>query len=95
MSQASAGLWQIWKIFDPRRALIALFAFLGVLGLLIHFILLSTANFNWLDTAYATPVISRPAVKAVPVVAAPAVVKVAPVVAKPAAPVVVAPAPAK
>ena len=52
---------KLWLIFDPRRALIALFAFLGVLGLLIHFILLSTANFNWLDTAYAKPVISHPA----------------------------------
>ena len=52
---------KLWLIFDPRRALIALFGFLGVLGLLIHFILLSTANFNWLDTAYSTPVISHPA----------------------------------
>jgi hypothetical protein len=31
---------------------------------LIHLILLSTANFNWLDTAYATPVISYPAAAA-------------------------------
>jgi light-harvesting complex 1 alpha chain len=52
---------KIWQLFDPRRTLVALFAFLTVLGLLIHLILLSTANFNWLDTAYATPVISYPA----------------------------------
>ncbi|SDX04719.1 light-harvesting antenna LH1, alpha subunit [Thiocapsa roseopersicina] len=39
---------KIWQIFDPRRTLVALFGFLMVLGLLIHFILLSTADFNWL-----------------------------------------------
>jgi light-harvesting complex 1 alpha chain len=55
------NMYKIWKIFDPRRTLVALFGFLAVLGLLIHLILLSTANFNWLDTAYATPVISYPA----------------------------------
>jgi light-harvesting complex 1 alpha chain len=36
-------------IFDPRRALVALFIFLFVLALLIHFILLSTDRFNWLE----------------------------------------------
>jgi light-harvesting complex 1 alpha chain len=40
---------KIWMIFDPRRMLIALFAFLFVLALLIHFILLSTDRFNWLQ----------------------------------------------
>lgn len=40
---------KIWQIFDPRRTLVALFGFLFVLGLLIHFILLSTAEFNWLS----------------------------------------------
>ena len=33
----------------PRRTLIALFTFLFALALLIHFILLSTDRFNWLD----------------------------------------------
>jgi len=42
-------MWRIWMIFDPRRALVALFIFLFVLALLIHFILLSTDRFNWLD----------------------------------------------
>jgi len=42
-------MWRIWKLFDPRRTLIALFTFLFVLALLIHFILLSTDRFNWLD----------------------------------------------
>ncbi|MEX6504844.1 light-harvesting antenna LH1, alpha subunit [Jiella sp. M17.18] len=41
-------MWRMWLLFDPRRALIGLFTFLLVLALLIHFILLSTARFNWL-----------------------------------------------
>ena len=42
-------MWRIWLLFDPRRALVALFTFLFVLALLIHFILLSTDRFNWLE----------------------------------------------
>ncbi|MDM0113797.1 light-harvesting antenna LH1, alpha subunit [Variovorax sp. J22R133] len=42
-------MWRIWLIFDPRRTLIALFTFLFVLALVIHFILLSTDRFNWLE----------------------------------------------
>jgi light-harvesting complex 1 alpha chain len=42
-------MYRIWQIFDPRRALVGLFAFLFVLALLIHFILLSTARYNWLE----------------------------------------------
>ncbi|HTI30812.1 MAG TPA: light-harvesting antenna LH1, alpha subunit [Sphingomonas sp.] len=48
-------MWRIWLIFDPRRALVALFIFLFVLALLIHFILLSTDKFNWLDGPHAAP----------------------------------------
>jgi light-harvesting complex 1 alpha chain len=40
---------RIWMIFDPRRTLLALFTFLLVLALTIHFILLSTNRYNWLD----------------------------------------------
>ena len=40
---------KVWLIFDPRRILIALAAFLFVLALLIHFILLSTPRYNWLS----------------------------------------------
>ncbi|RKT43376.1 light-harvesting antenna LH1, alpha subunit [Thiocapsa rosea] len=39
---------KVWQIFDPRRTLVGLFSFLLVLGLLIHFILLSSPGFNWL-----------------------------------------------
>jgi light-harvesting complex 1 alpha chain len=42
-------MWRMWLLFDPRRTLIALFIFLFVLALLIHFILLSTDRFNWLE----------------------------------------------
>ena len=42
-------MWRIWTLFDPRRTLIALFTSLFVLALVIHFILLSTDRFNWLD----------------------------------------------
>lgn len=42
-------MWRLWLLFDPRRALVALFVFLFVLALLIHFILLSTDRFNWLE----------------------------------------------
>ncbi len=60
-------MWRIWLIFDPRRALVALFIFLFVLALLIHFILLSTNKFNWLDgphtasTAAMAPAAPAPA----------------------------------
>ena len=48
-------MWRIWQLFDPRRALIGLFAFLFTLALLIHFILLSSPRYNWIDGAQATP----------------------------------------
>jgi light-harvesting complex 1 alpha chain len=42
-------MYKMWLLFDPRRALVALFIFLFALALLIHFILLSTDRFNWLE----------------------------------------------
>ena len=42
-------MWRMWLLFDPRRTLIALFTFLFVLALVIHFILLSTNRFYWLE----------------------------------------------
>lgn len=47
-------MYKIWLIFDPRRALVALFAFLIVLALIIHMTLLSTDRFNWLETSAAS-----------------------------------------
>jgi light-harvesting complex 1 alpha chain len=42
-------MYKVWLLFDPRRALVALSAFLFVLALIIHFICLSTDRFNWLE----------------------------------------------
>ena len=42
-------MWRMWQTFDPQRVLTALGVFLFVLAILIHFILLSTDRFNWLD----------------------------------------------
>jgi light-harvesting complex 1 alpha chain len=44
-------MWRIWLLFDPRRALVALAVFLFTLALLIHFILLSSPKYNWIDGA--------------------------------------------
>ncbi len=41
-------------LFDPRRILVAMGTFLFGLAILIHFILLSTDKFNWLDGAKKT-----------------------------------------
>jgi light-harvesting complex 1 alpha chain len=49
----SIRIWKIWTLFDPRKVLVGLFAFLFVLALLIHFILLGTSRFNWLEGAPA------------------------------------------
>jgi len=43
-------MYKIWLFFDPRRILVALAVFLFTLAILIHFILLSTDRYNWLDT---------------------------------------------
>jgi light-harvesting complex 1 alpha chain len=45
-------MWRIWMLFDPRRTLVALAIFLFTLAVLIHFILLSTDRFNWLDGSH-------------------------------------------
>jgi light-harvesting complex 1 alpha chain len=54
-------MWRIWLLFDPRRTLIALFTFLFVLALLIHFILLSSNKYNWIEGSKAKPVATAPA----------------------------------
>jgi light-harvesting complex 1 alpha chain len=57
-------MWRLWLIFDPRRTLVALAAFLFVLALIIHFILLSTDRFNWLDGGASAPAADVPAAAA-------------------------------
>ncbi|MEM9171601.1 MAG: light-harvesting antenna LH1, alpha subunit [Pseudomonadota bacterium] len=42
-------MWKIWLMFDPRRTLVALVVFLAVLAFSLHFIMLSTDRFNWIE----------------------------------------------
>ncbi len=42
-------MWRVWLLFDPRRALVGMAVFLFVLAIFIHFILLSTDRFNWIE----------------------------------------------
>ncbi len=48
-------MWRLWLLFDPRRTLVALVTFLFILAILIHFILLSTDRFNWLEGPSTSP----------------------------------------
>ena len=59
-------MWRVWLLFDPRRTLVALFAFLFALAILIHFILLSTDRFNWLEGPRQTSDASQLIVPAAP-----------------------------
>ncbi len=62
-------MYRIWLLVDPRRALPALYAFLGLLAVVIHLILLSSNRFAWIEngtlSADKAPVgASRPAAAA-------------------------------
>ncbi|MGF1543800.1 MAG: light-harvesting antenna LH1, alpha subunit [Parvularculaceae bacterium] len=46
-------MWRLWMLFDPRRAIIGLFIFLFTLAIIIHFVLLSSSRYNWLQSAPA------------------------------------------
>ena len=46
-------MWRIWLLFDPRRVLVAMAVFLFTLAIFIHFILLSTDRFNYLEGSKA------------------------------------------
>jgi light-harvesting complex 1 alpha chain len=59
-------LYKIWMLVEPGKALIALFAFLTVLGLAIHMILLSTTDFNWLEDGIPASSAQASAVQVVP-----------------------------
>jgi len=54
---------RIWFAFDPRRVLIAIFGFLGTLAFIIHFILLSSQRYSWIENgtlpAEAAPVAAQ------------------------------------
>lgn len=42
-------MWRIWLMIDARRALIGTAVFLFTLAIVIHFIVLSTDRFNWIE----------------------------------------------
>lgn len=53
-------MWRLWMLFDPRRTLVGIAGFLAFLALLIHFMLLSTSTYNWMEHANkAAPVASQ------------------------------------
>lgn len=54
-------MWRLWQLFDPRQMLMILFTFLFGLALVIHFVLLSTDRFNWIEGAQGTKVSQRAA----------------------------------
>jgi light-harvesting complex 1 alpha chain len=44
------AMWRIWMWYDPKRILVGMYAFLAILAFTIHFILLSTDRYNWLES---------------------------------------------
>ncbi|SDE06593.1 light-harvesting antenna LH1, alpha subunit [Rhodospira trueperi] len=38
---------KLWMLLDPARTLVAIFVFQTLVGLLLHFMLLSTDRLNW------------------------------------------------
>ncbi len=63
-------MWRIWQLFDPRQALIGLFTFLFALALVIHFVLLSTSRFNWLEGPRKAAAVDRSAMPGNPTIPA-------------------------
>lgn len=55
-------MWRMWQTFDPRQILVALAVFLFTLAILIHFILLSTTRFNWMQNPATETVVVTEAV---------------------------------
>ena len=51
-------MYRLWLIFDPRRVMIVMTLWLAVLALTLHFIMLSTAKYNWIEGSAAKTVAS-------------------------------------
>ena len=45
---------RIWLMYDPRRIMVALVGFLAVLAFVIHFILLSSVRYSWIENGTLT-----------------------------------------
>lgn len=58
-------MYKIWYLVDPRRAMIGLVLWLATLALTLHFIMLSTDRFNWIEGPRASRV-KTSAVEAAP-----------------------------
>lgn len=46
---------RIWLMYDPRRVMVAMFGFLGLLAFVIHFILLSSVRYSWIENGTLSP----------------------------------------
>ncbi len=55
-------MWRIWLLVDPRRVFVIQGIFLAFLAIMIHFVLLSTERYNWLND----PSFNKPVVKMAP-----------------------------
>ena len=42
-------MWRVWQMVEPIKVLTGLYLFLGLLAFMIHFMLLSTERYNWLE----------------------------------------------
>jgi light-harvesting complex 1 alpha chain len=60
---------RIWMMYDPRRVMIALTGFLAFLALLIHFILLSSQRYSWIENG-TLPADKAPVAASAPAAAA-------------------------
>ena len=56
-------MWKIWLQFDIRRVLVGLHVVMALLAFTIHFLLLSTDRYNWLDQASGAPIATTSAVE--------------------------------
>jgi len=59
-------LYKIWTLIQPTTALIGIAVFMTVLGLVIHMILLSTKDFNWLEDGLPASSVVQSAAQVVP-----------------------------
>lgn len=57
-------MYRIWLLFDPRQALVGLFTFLFALALIIHFLVLGSPRFNWIDGSKGPAAAQRSALPA-------------------------------
>jgi light-harvesting complex 1 alpha chain len=59
-------MWRVWMVFDPRKTLVVQGVFLFALAAMIHFVLLSTARYNWFEGAPVAPAAAQLQIDVVP-----------------------------